>query len=213
LLLAHLLGDFVFQLDWMVARKRQVWAAGLHVLVHLATMLVLVGPGRWVVLPQLVLLIIFHFALDKVKISLPTRRRRLSVLLFFIDQAVHVLSIWFVAQWIEGAAPAGLLPASSPLIVYLIGLLLVTYVWFITERFVVARDPQWLEEMRRQALGRMLLRSVLFLGWLALGQVTFNGGVIAGMLFVRLPRSYRRESLLIDLAVSLAGALFVLLAS
>lgn len=63
----HMLGDFVFQTDWMAARKLTNWKVrAIHVLVYSATFLpvLLFYYNAWAALLFFLALILTHFVLD-----------------------------------------------------------------------------------------------------------------------------------------------------
>ena len=64
LMLAHLVGDYPLQPDWMVQAKRTWRGLTLHVGVHLAMLLILAGTGRSAFWPFLLALAAMHFAID-----------------------------------------------------------------------------------------------------------------------------------------------------
>ena len=65
MLTAHLVGDFVFQTEWMVERKRRIWVLILHVAVVAALSGLLLGVFHWQILLAIFLT---HFALDAIKV-------------------------------------------------------------------------------------------------------------------------------------------------
>ncbi len=104
LLLAHVLADFVFQSDWMVARKRHVGVFTLHIAVVAALNLVALG-GAWA--PALAVASA-HLVIDAVKTwGLPVgMRTRFAA--FATDQAAHLVSLAAAALYWPGAVSAGL---------------------------------------------------------------------------------------------------------
>ncbi len=110
---AHLLADFVFQTDWMVARKRRPLVFGLHILIVVATAAVIAGTLSPV---PLVIIAAAHALLDLFKQSQGAR----GLTVFVVDQAGHFLSVVAVAALFPGLFAAGLwgsppawLPAQS----------------------------------------------------------------------------------------------------
>lgn len=110
---AHLLADFVFQTDWMVARKRQPGVFALHIAVVVALTAALAGTLSPV---PLLIIAVAHAGLDLFKQSQNAR----GLTVFAIDQAGHFLSILMVAALFPGLFAAGLwgsppdwLPAQS----------------------------------------------------------------------------------------------------
>ncbi len=97
LILAHLLGDFVFQTaSWVKAKEEKrlgAWQLYAHALIHGLLVFVLVWNfDLWKIA---VLIALAHFAIDTVKIY--AQREKTRRMWFFIDQAAHFLSIGLVA--------------------------------------------------------------------------------------------------------------------
>lgn len=97
LILAHLIGDFVLQNGWLVARKRTVSGLAIHVgLVGFAMLPLTWGRlAHW--WPWLLVLMLVHGVTDWAKIRLQPRLGVPPILPFIADQVVHVLSIAAVA--------------------------------------------------------------------------------------------------------------------
>lgn len=101
LLLAHLLGDFLFQPNnWVQAkenRKIKAYQLYLHILIHFV--LVMIFVWDWAFWPWAVLITGTHLLIDSVKLYLQQERR--ARLLFFADQFLHLLILVFVWYWHE----------------------------------------------------------------------------------------------------------------
>ena len=94
LLLAHLLGDFIFQPHkWVEDKQRKMWTSPylyLHVFIHFVLIMVLVWDmGFW---RNALLLTGIHMLIDVFKIDLSNKKN-----IFLIDQALHIITI--VAFW------------------------------------------------------------------------------------------------------------------
>jgi len=100
LLLAHVLGDFVLQPAKWVAHKLECKIKSaylyLHLLVHLMAMIIVLG-FDFTFLPGVLFIALSHYLIDLSKLYLTGRAD--SKLLFFIDQAAHLVVIFFVAQF------------------------------------------------------------------------------------------------------------------
>ncbi|HLE03255.1 MAG TPA: DUF3307 domain-containing protein, partial [Anaerolineales bacterium] len=105
LLLAHFLADFPLQPLWLVRSKRFFWGLAVHGTVHFLTLLLVVGSARGVIWPQLLALALIHFTIDVLKYRLGSRRPVWVTAPYFIDQAVHILSVLVVASRIGTLAP------------------------------------------------------------------------------------------------------------
>ena len=90
LLLAHVLADFVFQTNWMVANKRRPGGLALHGLVVLATAVAATGTFDL----GLLWLTALHIAIDAIK-----ARVRRGLAPFLLDQAAHLTSLAALAHW------------------------------------------------------------------------------------------------------------------
>lgn len=100
LLLAHLLGDYVFQTYWMVVNKRRIPVLLLHVSIHLATMVVVMGGGLEVVL----VIAAVHLAIDALKTySFPE-----TLSAYFIDQLAHIATIFIAAAYFPNLFAEGI---------------------------------------------------------------------------------------------------------
>jgi len=108
LLAAHCYGDFLFQNDWLAARKRQLAALLLHVAIHgLLAYLIL---QQWDIWAVPIALAALHGAIDAAKARFPA-----SPGAYAADQLAHVASLAALA-W--AATRLGWLPEaeSSPLL-------------------------------------------------------------------------------------------------
>ncbi len=88
LVLAHLLGDFPLQTEWLYQIKvRSRWGLVIHVAVHLAlTVLVVRIGGRDALL--LLILGVTHYGLDWLKMAISFRPHAVG---FVLDQVMHTL--------------------------------------------------------------------------------------------------------------------------
>lgn len=101
LVLAHLLGDFIFQRKWMVTqideRGYKAPALYIHVLQHLALLLLVTGFKKEFVFP-VVLLAIAHLLIDMfTKVALKGKQK--SLVIFSLDQLLHAASIMLVVNY------------------------------------------------------------------------------------------------------------------
>ncbi|MBN1464612.1 DUF3307 domain-containing protein [candidate division KSB1 bacterium] len=104
LLLAHVIGDFPLQTDAIFRLKtRYSWGVLPHVLIcSIVNTLVLIpylsNIRTWM---AIFLLGFIHIVLDRTKISVSEKISRDNFFQFFIDQALHVFSVWLVALWLS----------------------------------------------------------------------------------------------------------------
>lgn len=126
LLLAHLLGDFVFQPDsWAKQKSKYKLKSAelyLHFLVHAVLVFIIVW--RWDLWKLLLLYLLVHFTIDIIKVLLQKEKNRKR--LFFIDQGLHILTIVLFWYFIE---TPGLNFIS---LINLNGLIIITAVVFLT---------------------------------------------------------------------------------
>lgn len=215
LYLAHFLGDYPLQPGWLVEAKRNWPGLTLHVSIHLATMLVLVGSIRRLVWPYLLLLAALHFVIDVLKNLFFKYRPQWVAGPHLFDQFLHLLSILLVASLIQRAVPENLLPENQVWPVYAIGYLVATYVWFITERVLSYGDEGYQREVIAQLWPRMITRAVLVTVFLLGGQFLL-AAVPAAAATVQIPYvsgTYGRRALVTDLCVALVMMLFIQLAT
>jgi hypothetical protein len=211
LLLAHYLGDYPLQPDWLNARKGRLWALGLHASIHGLTSLVLLGVGRTEVWLPVAVLAGIHFGMDWFRTRMTPFWADRKSLAYVIDQILHVLVIAFIAIWAGHRVGSDTPFAVERWPIYATGLLLATYVCFISERIFAARDACYLALVNQQLWPRMLVRGSVFILLLIIGSL-FKPEM--GIFALGLPyrsRDFGRRTLLIDLSVSGLTALAVLL--
>lgn len=96
LLLAHIIGDFFLQPQkWVKDKERKKLKSPklyLHILIHIVLLLVILWDlSLW---PVVLLIGVTHFIIDAIKLSI--QKKKTKRLLFFIDQALHILVILIV---------------------------------------------------------------------------------------------------------------------
>ncbi len=210
LFLAHLLGDYPLQPMWLVRSKSQMWGLVLHGSIHLLTLLLLVGSFRAEIWPQILALAIFHFFVDVVKYRTTEGRPEWTVSSYFIDQTVHILSIIVATAWINSIVPEAGAAFNTALLIYVSGYIVVTHVWFVTEKTITHAESEYNEEVQTTLWPRMISRATFLTVLLAVG--AFGIGIAAA---VQLPYSRDtlwRRALITDLVVVVVGAVFIGLA-
>ncbi len=216
LLLAHLLGDYPFQPNWMVGIKRSWAGLALHVLTHLAALLVLARPSLMTVWPYLLALSLVHFGIDVLKNQVWRRWPQWLIGPYLLDQALHVISLVAVGALIAQAAPNASYILPRPWLILGCGLVFVTFAWFITERVVYYRRPDYTAEVVGQKWPRMAVRTALLLAVVWIGRPAVFAPALAAVVASPLPYlsgRHRLRALLTDLIVSGAAAAIVLLAT
>ena len=208
LVLAHFLGDYLFQPNWMAARKNKFWVLILHVSIHLLLMVLLVGSVRFQVWPQLLMLMFVHLFLDWLKISLTNNWRSQRVPLYFIDQIIHLFTIWGTVIVARIMNPELELNQTQPWVIIAIAYLVVTYVWFISERVIYQSDKEYLINIDETKFPRMLARAgMVSMFFLIRGTTRL---LLAFFLNSPYPTSiYRKRAFFSDLAISLSAIIFL----
>lgn len=215
LLLAHLLGDYPLQPNWMVAIKRSWLGLALHTLTHLALLLLLALPSLPSVWPYLLGLSLVHLLIDVFKNEVWRRRPHWVVGPYLFDQALHVTSIVVAGLLIERAAPAASFLLPRQWLVLGSGLVFVSFAWFISERVVFYRTPGYTAEVASQKWSRMAARAIFLLAVVWMGRPAGFAPTLSAALALSLPYlsgRYRGRALLSDLLVAGATAALVLLA-
>jgi hypothetical protein len=108
LLLAHIVGDFPLQIDALYRlKKRGITGVLPHVAVCTLTNIfalasLLSTMQAWT---TLLALAVVHVILDHGKIYISDKLVKDNFFQFIIDQTLHILSIWFAAQWLAQNTP------------------------------------------------------------------------------------------------------------
>jgi hypothetical protein len=211
LLLAHLLADFPLQPLWLVRSKRFFWGLAVHGTVHFLTLLLVVGSARGVIWPQLLALALIHFTIDVLKYRFGSRRPGWVTAPYFIDQAVHILSVLAVASRIGTLAPELPLAIAPAVAIVASAYVVATHVWFVTEKTLAHAETGYRSEVENSLWPRMLARAAFLSGLLfvLIGRAA-PPLVLAGT--VRLPYykdTHWRRALVTDLLVAILTAAFV----
>ena len=140
LLLAHLLGDFVFQSNDLIQRKYRSWVGTFeHVCIVGFFTALLLFPFLTEFKTWLLVVTVFvvHFFQDflKTKFDLGFNLKRKSVWPFFLDQALHVSLLLYLADKFNDLTPPDFplwvlnIYFSKFLIAYLLGLVFFSYTY------------------------------------------------------------------------------------
>lgn len=140
LLLAHILGDFLFQPARWVQQKQArthrskylYWHIGVHALVLLVALRF--DLRYWA---GTLFILATHYFIDLAKLKL--KRRVGDRLLFFADQALHLLTIAIVVYWYEPFQPDFSMLYSAKALLLLISLLLLTQVASIVMKVLITK--------------------------------------------------------------------------
>jgi hypothetical protein len=162
--------------------------------------------------PYLLLLSTVHLTIDWSKNRLSELRPKWVILPYIIDQILHYTSIALVALWIERLRGQVDLPFPMSWMKYAIVYLLVTYVWFISERILVYSNEDYRKELAEQFWSRMFARALFMSGFLFFWK-WFSGIALLSTLVFPLPYMNGKNglrALMTDVSVALAGMLFLL---
>jgi hypothetical protein len=208
LLLAHLIGDFVLQTDWMVRRRDNLWVLSLHAGIHFVLMFLFVGAFRSVLWPYLLLLAAMHLGQDRIKNNLTNKRPDLIRISFIIDQVLHLLAILILVWWLEGMGNPLFILEKPVWAILAVTYLFVTYVWFISERVLNHTNMGYLQSINNSKISRMLIRT----GFVSLFLLIQIWGAAAFASVLPNPYSqkeFRQRALLTDISVSLFAIIFL----
>lgn len=189
LLIAHLLGDFVFQSNKLFEKKYESWVGTLqHVLIITFFTILLLFPywntaWAWITIGTI---FVVHFVQDVLKVEYDKRfnAKRRSVTPFFVDQLLHIALICILGrqffgletlalpQWVEA------LYFSDPLNILVICLLLLTYTFDITLFQFKRHENKDVKDYQpdyKGMLGRVIAFSLIYIGiFLVLGLDLFS---------------------------------------
>lgn len=102
LILAHLIGDFLLQpSSWVAAKEKKKLAAYqlyLHAIIHWLLIMLLVWDGSF--MKWAALIAVIHLITDAIKLYLQKADTKRTW--FFVDQFIHLLSIWLIFCWYKG---------------------------------------------------------------------------------------------------------------
>ncbi len=216
LLLAHFIADYPLQSDWMVANRSNAWVRLLHGAIHFAMMALLTFPASARAWPWLLLVAAIHMGIDLSKGWFSAHSPGWNRWMYLADQAAHYAIIALLSAWLGRQAAEPSLPIPRLAALVALGLLLVTYVWLVSERVLFAgragaADLKAHARPRAWARGGML--ALILSGWYALFPAA--GPVMAmGMAIHSLYPAGRSgtRALLIDVLVTLAAAGLVIAA-
>lgn len=220
LLLAHILGDFVFQPDSWVADKRQKLYRSaylyLHMLVHFIALLVLLkfNFGYW---KAIVLITSSHLVIDLIKLSL--ERKMNNKLLFLLDQLAHIAIILWAAFLYEPFKLSFAWLYSPKVLLLLISILSATFVAAIIVKQLL-NSWHFEEQSKEESLANAgkyigMLERLFVFGFIVLNQWAAIGFLIAAKSIFRfsdLSRAKDRkltEYILVGTLLSFALAIVV----
>jgi len=208
LLLAHLLGDFVFQTDWMVKKRDNLWVLAWHASIHFVLMLFFAGQVRSVIWPFLLVLAIMHFLQDRIKINITNKRTDWVSKGFIIDQGIHYVIIWSVVYLFKNTTGSVEVAQKPSWVLVAIAYVCVSYVWFIIERIFNLSNLDYLQNINATKFSRMLSRTGLISLFLLLRTWT-TAGMAIGFSNPYPQSEFRQKAMLTDISVSLIAMVFL----
>jgi hypothetical protein len=212
LALAHWLGDYPLQSDWMARHKTNFWVLLLHVTIHFVLLLIGLFPTTTLIWPYLLVLAAAHFSIDAAKNWVKVHHPTWVTWPYLVDQAFHFISLVGVALWIHPNTPKWSIFLPLPLAIAASGLLLATDVWMITEKVLwpwtrAGEDAHPLWPWKRLALRAGLYTAVL------LSRQALDPWMFALASWLPYNRSQAgKRALLTDILVGLLVALVINLA-
>ncbi len=182
---------------------------------HFVTMLALlfgVIQADWRVLgPYVLALTLIHFGLDTGKNTLSRLKPRWVIGPYLLDQVCHITFILLITYLMTRVSQVEAFALTWPWAIYGTGYVLVTHVWFVTERVLNYAHKPYQQAVNTQAgvqmLGRAILLSALLLGWTVWGLIVLVTGLVFEWL--HLPPEYRRPALPTDVGVALGVMVFI----
>lgn len=183
-LAAHLLADFLFQPDSLLAWKHKSWKGiFVHALILFVTSLVFFWPFMAKInlfgVGLLFLNALLHFAMDKQKIRMEKKEKKF-VRLFLLDQLFHLVVLGVLTVFLANIVQNDLflfgkiLPYFTdylPFVFYLIFAVLITYVYEILQyQFRRQKGYKGIKFNYQNMFVRLMFLSLLF------GFVMFLGG-------------------------------------
>jgi hypothetical protein len=210
LLFAHLLADYPLQSNWIVNNKNRAAVLFLHVATHFLISLVFVllyVPRAW---PFLFLLALIHFIIDAGKNFVNQAKPDWVIIPYIVDQFLHVLSIILIAFLVARFTDVPPFAIQPTWLILLIAYLVVTYVWYISERIIAFHNPSYFQQVVNKEWSRMLARAIfLTLAIIGLPSLSSYVGVLA-LIFPYKMRSFGIRALITDIFIAGCGAIFVL---
>ena len=185
LFLAHILGDFVLQPDsWVnhkVQHKQRSVYLYLHLLVHLACLLVVLGFNfqYWL---GISIIIASHYIIDLAKLHFQNKFRQGGVL-FLIDQLAHIAIIFWVLNMYRPFTISLAFLYSTPVLLFLTALFFVTFVTAVIIKNILG-NWKFIEQSKNESLKNAgkyigMLERLFIFGFILLQQYQAIGFLIA----------------------------------
>ncbi|QMU64504.1 MAG: DUF3307 domain-containing protein [Flavobacteriaceae bacterium] len=182
LLLAHFLGDFVFQpKQWIKGKEeKKIRSFGLykHIAVHALLLLLFLESNFKNYWLGFAVIIISHFFIDALKISIQTEKTKRS--LFFIDQLLHIIVLAGIASYYGNFEISLAKIISFSNLLYIVFIVFATFVSAVFIKTIISRWHPYTEDKEDDSLSEagkyigMLERLLVFIfivinQWAAIG--------------------------------------------
>lgn len=210
LLFAHFLADYPLQSNWMVNNRGRTEVRLLHVTSHFVVSLVftlIYLPAAW---PFLIILAGIHFLLDSGKFYFSQTKPDWVIFPYLLDQILHIFSIILVSIMIARFTNVPPFAIQPVWLILSIAYLVVTYVWYISERTLSVHNQAYLQQVVDKEWSRMVARAVFLtipiIVWLDIPKLF----VTSALVFPYKMRYFGVRALFTDITISGLGALFFL---
>ncbi|MGB1042248.1 MAG: DUF3307 domain-containing protein [Tenacibaculum sp.] len=164
LLIAHFLGDFVFQPDKWVKNKEKKKLKSkklyLHIGTHLACLLFLTGFNTKY-LYGISFIVVSHFFIDVTKLYIQQKKHK--SLFFFLDQLAHLIVLILVSYWYSSFTISFDIFYTKKTLLLISCLLFVSFVSSIIIRVIIS---QWNPEQNSKEKDKSLAKAGKYIGML-----------------------------------------------
>ena len=161
-LLAHFLGDFVFQNKKMVLNKNKPLYFVAHILIHtLLLCMFLFNDNMWY---AIIFVVFFHALFDWMKLKLSKKIK--PPVLFIVDQVLHIITIVVAFLWFSTLTITFDFLNNKFFWLFLIALVLVTQVTAVFIRIILSpyQDHKKVNENSLQITGKILFNAGKYIG-------------------------------------------------
>jgi len=152
LILAHILGDFLFQPSiWVKAkedRKIRAYQLYLHIVIHFVLTMLLVGD--WSFWPWATLIAGSHLLIDSIKLYL--QQQKYNRFLFFADQFLHFSVLILISLWYERSLFAAFSINLNLLLLWITTLFILTQPLSIAIKIFISKWTPYREEKENDSL-------------------------------------------------------------
>ncbi len=166
LLLSHILADYPLQTDGMVRAKKQLSGLLMHVFIHFVTMLAILTYMTELEVDSCFMLALsiscLHLAIDHWKNVLSRLQSTWGIFTYLQDQSLHLISLVVVCFIYQQVDLIELFSVENQLVFDVIGFVLITHIWFVTERVFAKNNTIKLQWLNRMMWPRMMSRGLIY---------------------------------------------------